>query len=442
MKEHLEIISLNDPSLMGIKEDLLRAGDRIIGINGHNIGDQLDFYYYCDGLDRASLKIRKRNGMMREITLDSETLRALDIKFAPMKFQRCRNKCPFCFVDQMPKGLRPSLYLKDEDYRLGFLYGNYTTMNDISDTEIDQIVVQNRQPQYVSVHAIDPGIRENIFGRPIKRNIMDTLRKLTSAEIGIHAQIVLCPGLNDGRSLEDTVEALESLGSGILSLSVVPVGLTRYREGLPEIRRFKTEEYPVIIDQVESFQSAFLDSPRKSRFVFLSDEWYLGSDSSLPSSVAYEGFPQIDNGVGMSRDFIESSLLDLADYPPPIDLGLAVIATGELGARVFNNYIFPALENDGVVTMPDLREVENKFFGTGVTVSGLLVFEDLVEALKDIDADTVIFLPPNTLNYEGRFIDGPNMEHFAHEIEASVIIPESSLVKNLHSMTQNGGRNA
>jgi putative radical SAM enzyme (TIGR03279 family) len=438
--ESLRIISLNDPSLFGLPDDVLQVGDEIVAI-GESKGrlDQLDFHYHIENNDALRLKVKKTDGRVEELSLDADSLRDLAIRFTPMKFRRCRNKCPFCFVDQMPKGLRRSLYLKDEDYRLSFLYGNYTTLNDVTDEDLEKIITENLHPQFVSVHAVDKTIRERVFGRPLKNDILRTLERLTSNGITVHAQVVLCPGLNDGASLVETIEALAALDPNVLSLSVVPVGLTRHRRNLPPLRRYEIDEYPAIIQLIEEYQDKFLASERRSRFVFLSDEWYIASGHPLPPFESYESFAQIDNGVGMTRDFLAGVASDIESFGIPRRLSKISIATGKLGAGIFHDYVFPILESGGVQEMPRVIEVRNEFFGEEVTVSGLLVYEDLERALANTNRSEKIFIPPNTLNFESRFIDGPTLHHLREVLRADVYVPEASLVKTLMAAVDGGG---
>ncbi|MBI4721272.1 MAG: DUF512 domain-containing protein [Chitinivibrionia bacterium] len=437
--ESLCIIAMNDPALYGIDEDALSIGDEVLEVDGHAARDQLDFHFFSASHESPRLTVRKKTGEIRTVELDADTLDQLDIRFTPMTFRGCRCKCPFCFVDQMPPGLRATLYQKDEDYRLSFLYGNYTTMNDLAAADIEKIVSQSLQPQFVSVHALEKDVREAVFGRPMKRDIAKTLKTLARGGISIRAQVVLCPGINDGVHLERTIEGLEALDERIESLSVVPVGLTRHRQGHPEIRRFAASEHGGVIDLIEHYQRRFLEGPRGSRFVFASDEWYLAGERALPPYESYEDFQQIDNGVGMTRSFEREVVedLDIAGVPPRLDdIG---IVTGWLGRRVFEEYIFPLLDRAGVPVCPELLTVNNKFFGDMVTVSGLLTAADIIERLKGASEDTLCLLPFNCLNYEGSFIDGPDLEYVRRETGRRIMVPEYSLIRSINECRDVGG---
>jgi putative radical SAM enzyme (TIGR03279 family) len=431
----LEIIAMKDPADFGLDPAVLRVGDKIVAVAGEKAEDQLDWHFYASRGKTVRVTVERPDGRVEDITLPSETVADLEIWFRAMDFRRCRCKCPFCFVDQMPKGLRKSLYVKDEDFRLSFLYGNFTTMNDTTEEEIDKIIRQKNSPQWVSVHAIDASIRERVFGRPMKRNIVDTLRRLAEGGVVVHTQAVLVPGLNDGDSLGETIETLESIHANVASLAVVPVGLTRHREGLPELRSYRRDEMEVVIDQAESFRSRYLSGPRKSRFVFPSDEWYLGAGREVPGGECYEGYPQLDNGVGMIRYFLEEIEADVDAFGVARALGNIRIVTGRLGESVFGRYVFPLLRAKGVRSLPELVVVDNAFFGPDVTCSGLLVGSDMVAAVRrqtvDGGGDKVVLIPPNCLNHDGVTIDEMSLEDIAAALGAPVIAPEESIVQAL-----------
>ncbi len=439
VEKALEIIKLNDPARFGLNADILSVGDVLIEMSGHPAQDQLDYHYYSSAGSKIRLKVRKKDGAVKNISIDADTLHKLDLTFSPMDFKRCRCKCPFCFVDQMPRGMRDTLYLKDEDFRLSFLYGNFTTLNDITNADIDRIIEQGISPQYVSVHAVDPRMREWIFGRPMKRNILDTLRRLAEGGITIHTQAVLCPGKNDGRYLDETITSLESLHENVSSIAVVPVGLTAHREGLPSLRTYRPDEMLPVIEQVEEYQRRFLGSGRASRFVFLSDEWFIETDRTVPEEEAYEGYPQLDNGVGMTRSFVGGIIDDMEEYGPPGDLDTILVVTGALGEKVFSKYILPVLI-DHAESAPTIVGVKNHFFGETVTCSGLLTFTDIVTALKTSPAsERTIYLPPNVLNYEDKFLDGPTIDDLRSATGRPVAAPRDSFIGAIKSASGREG---
>jgi putative radical SAM enzyme (TIGR03279 family) len=418
----LVIVGLNDPALLGLPEDALAVGDEILQVSHKRTEDALDFHFHAAAEGPVTLTVRKPDGRVREVSLDGETLAELGLRFSPMDFKRCRNKCVFCFVDQMPKGLRPSLYVKDEDVRLSFLFGNFTTLNDVTEAELQRILEQHLSPQYVSVHAVTPAVRERLFGRPMKRDILDTLRRLAEGGIEIHTQVVLCPGLNDGEELDRTIETLGSLHEEIRSLAVVPVGLTRHRRGLPEIRPYDAGEMNRVIDQVHRHRERFRATQGRA-FVHLSDEWYLVTERPLPEAADYEGFPQLDNGVGMTRHFLDELEPDI-EAGLPRDLSDRTVVTGRLGERVWRRYLFPRLVSAGVEALPELVVVDNRFFGPTVTVAGLLTAGDIAVALDARRSRGPVGLPPNLVNPEGLFLDGPDLPTFERTVGRPVAIAD------------------
>jgi NifB/MoaA-like Fe-S oxidoreductase len=303
-------------------------------------------------------------------------------------------------------------------------------MNDVTDAELAKIIEQRNSPQWVSVHVVEEGMRRFIFGRPMRRRIVDTLRTLAEGGITVHTQAVVVPGKNDGDYLRETIETLEGIHPNITSLAVVPVGLTRHRTGLSSIRSFRDEEMGAVIDVVEPFRERFLGS-RGSRFVFASDEWYVGAERDVPADDAYEGFPQLDNGVGSIRQFVEDMQSDLDGTELPTDAGMIRIGTGSLGARVFQRYVFPLLEAHGMRVLPQLVTVTNAFFGDGVTCSGLLVGADIVAAARAAGEPMTTFIPPNCLNYADVTIDEMSVEAMTEAIGAPVVAPAESLVQAL-----------
>jgi len=427
-ERELKIISLNDPSALGLPAELLSVGDVLVEISGRPARDQLDYHYYAAAGRNIRLKVKRKTGTLETITIDADVLHRLDLTFSPMNFKRCRCKCPFCFVDQMPDGLRETLYVKDEDFRLSFLYGNFTTLNDVTDAEIERIIEQGISPQYVSVHTLDPHMREWIFGRPMRRDILDTLHRLAEGGITIHTQAVLCPGKNDGADLDGTITRLEALHENIASLAVVPVGLTRHRDGLSPLRPYSTEEMSRVIDRVEAHQMRYLSSGRSSRFVFLSDEWFIETDRTVPDDDSYEGYPQLDNGVGMTRSFAEEIVADIEQYGIPERLDTILVVTGAMGEKVFTKYVLPLLR-EHTASIPAVLPVKNRLFGETVTCSGLLACADIVTGLQSIDTSgRTIFLPPNVLNYEDKFLDGPSLDDFRSAVGRPAIVPRESFI--------------
>lgn len=426
---------MKDPADFGLDPSVLQVGDKIVEVAGEKAEDQLDWHFYASQGKTVSIKVERAGGEIEDVSLPSSALAGLEIWFKAMDFRRCRCKCPFCFVDQMPKGLRKSLYIKDEDFRLSFLYGNFTTMNDITEEELDKIIAQRNSPQWVSVHVVDEDTRKIVFGRPMKRRITDTLRRLAEGGIVVNAQAVLVPGLNDGDLLAETIETLEGLHPNVATLAVVPVGLTGHREGLTELRTYTVDEMAALLDFVEPLRERYLKGPRESRFVFPSDEWYIGTGRPVPTGAAYEGFPQLDNGVGSTREFLEELEADIEDLGIARALGNIRIVTGKLGRKVFSDYIFQLFTDKGVRSLPEIITVENSFFGADVTCSGLLVGQDIVDAVRRETADggsaKVVFIPPNCLNHDGVTVDEMTPADMSEALGTPVVAPDESFIQAL-----------
>jgi len=437
----LEIVSLRNPADFGLPADILGVGDKIIEVAGAEAKDQVDFHFHTSQGESVSIKVERRNGDVHDIVLPTTAVDGMEIFFEAMDFRRCRCKCPFCFVDQMPKGMRETLYVKDEDFRLSFLYGNFTTMNDMTDAELDKIIEQRNTPQWVSVHVIEESMRRFIFGRPMKRDIRETLLKLAEGDIKVHAQAVIIPGKNDEDYLRETIETLSGLHPNIVSMAVVPVGLTKYRDKLPGIRAYRDEEMGALLDLVEPYRQKCLKGPRASHFVFPSDEWYVGSGRDVPHYDAYEDFPQLDNGIGSIRSFLDEIDSDLGLHGVPTDVSDVRIVTGSLGARVFERYVFPFFIEKGIEKLPTISNVDNDFFGATVTCSGLLIGADISKSLADenlaagTNGSSVAFIPPNCLNHEGKTIDGMDLEALSTAAGMRVVSPGESIIEAFHEFS-------
>ena len=400
----------------------LRAGDRILAINGRRLRDAIDFQFHAaeDRLDLAvaregaarALSLRRRGP---ELGLELEPPR-------PAEIATCANKCVFCFIHQLPKGMRRSLYVKDDDFRLSFLHGNYITLTDLDETDLARIVEQRLSPLYVSVHATDPELRWRLLGRPrVSAEILPRLERLAKAGIRMHAQIVLCPGLNDGAHLERTVSELAPLHPQVATTAVVPVGLTRHRERLPELRRLTPEEARDLVAAVAGWQARFL-STLGSRFVFLADEIYLLGERPLPAAAAYEGFPIVEDGIGLVRRFEDGFARAVArrrrDPGRPVTL-----VTGELfGPRL------EALLARGALAGPGVRvaAVPNERFGRAIGVAGLLTGRDIQRHLATLpDLGRAVLVPAVALrDVDGVFLDDVTPADLARDLGVPVRVVE------------------
>ncbi|MBE7034740.1 MAG: DUF512 domain-containing protein [Ruminococcaceae bacterium] len=365
-----------------IAEELgIEPGDTVCTVNGRRIADFLD-YQFLTASENILLTIQKPDGQMLEFDIENEDMEDLGIVFSNMLFdpaKSCTNQCIFCFIDQLPPAMRDSLYFKDDDSRLSFLYGNYVTLTNMKPEDLDRLIEYRVSPVNVSVHTTNPELRKMMLHNRFAGTIMDAMKRLKEGGLSMNMQIVLCKGINDGEELSRTLQDLATLAPAACSVSVVPVGLTRYREGLYPLEAFTREDAQAVIEQVENMQQAFLAS-LGTRFVYLSDEFYLLAEKPIPPAEAYEGFPQIENGVGMEASMEEEFLAALKGKPAMGKPGKTVIATGELAYPFMTRLVelakqqYPSLDAEVV-------RVCNTLFGGGVTVAGLLGGRDLLSAL-------------------------------------------------------------
>ena len=376
----------------------LRVGDSIIAINGEPILDEIDYQALTN---RAKLDILVRRADGRE-----ETVRIIKARETGLGLQLadtlactpypCKNKCVFCFIDQMPPGMRKTLYVKDDDWRLSLMMGNYITLTNVDEQEFQRIIKRKASPLYISVHTTDPDLRVRMMKNPNARFIMDRLHALADAGLHFHCQIVLCPGYNDGDALKKTLTDLSALYPAAQSAALVPVGLTRFREGLADVKPFNRESAKAVMDIAYEFQTKLLDSIG-TRFVFPSDEMVLIAGEKLPTEEEYEGYPQIENGVGLLRKFENGLAAAAAENTSPAVHRRVRIPCGTSIAPVMREWV-EKYGPEGV--QATVQPIRNIFFGETVTVTGLITGGDLISQLKDADEDEILICS-NTLREEG-----------------------------------------
>ncbi len=382
----------------------LKAGDAIVSIAGETVVDQIDYQALTASSDfpmevrradgsRLVLRVRKEDWEPLGITLDQTIV---------SKPRPCANHCIFCFIDQMPPGMRDTLYVKDDDWRLSLMMGNYITMTNITEAEFDRILRRRVSPLYISVHTTNPALRCRMLRNKNAGLLMERLRRLADAGLRFHCQVVLCPGWNDGEELQRTVRDLAALYPAAQSVALVPVGLTRFREGLDVIEPYNQESAARLVKEAESLQARFLQT-LGSRFVFPSDEFYCLSHLPLPEDECYEDYPQLENGVGMLRMFETDLGFAAEDEPvpetPPRRL---VIACGTSVAPIMQGWCDRfAPRGTGVRVKP----IINRFFGESVTVSGLITGGDLVEQLQGEQCDEILIVRDMIRNEGDLFLD-------------------------------------
>lgn len=393
------------------------VGAELVAVNGHPVADEIDFRFH-NTENRLRLEFRVGDKTVT-VKLAGAPCGDLGLQFAQSKILVCNNKCIFCFVHQQPKGMRRSLYVKDDDFRYSFMHGNYISLSRLTDDDYKRIVRQRLSPIYISVHATNDDLRRHIFGNKNLPAIMPALKRLTRQGIVIHAQTVICPGINDGEQLNKTIVDLASLAPKVASLAVVPVGLTRYRDRLPKLRTLTSVESAKVIRQVEAFQKVFLKTIG-IRFVFPADELFLAAGREIPSLAYYQDMPQFENGVGMARKFIADFNRRKRYLPKSLKRRLRLgIVTGRSAEPILRKHVTPFLE--GIRNLEArLIPVDNVFWGETVTVTGLLTGADIAAGLTGTDAD-VILLPPNCLNGDELFLDDMTLDQFTRAMNRPVL---------------------
>ena len=393
----------------------IKAGESLLTVNGSSLRDIIDLSFLLAD-EQVVLKLAAANGTEREITIDKRIDEDLGLEFESAVFDKvttCYNKCVFCFVDQMIPGMRKGLYVRDDDYRLSFLYGNFITLTNMKDEDFDRIIQTHMSPLYVSVHATDPEVRCTMMNNRFAGELMDKLRRLFDAGITVHTQIVCCPSYNDGDVLKRTYADLRALAPMVETMAVVPVGLTKNRAHLTPLRLFTPEEAREIVTTVTEWQQECRQSLGKS-FVYLGDEFYILAGMPLPQADWYDGFPQLENGIGLSRNFLEE--WQEANKIAPVKGEVnSVIPVGTSAFKVLQ----PLIEDFNAKTgmQHKLIGVENEFFGSTVNVTGLLCGNDILNAVKGAES---IILPEVVLNSDDLFLDDMSYAEFCKAAGAPV----------------------
>lgn len=394
----------------------IQPGDCILEVNGHPVLDVLDYRFYSAEPRVQILLERNGRRVRRRMTMADAS--STGISFADDladKIHTCRNKCIFCFIHQMPKRMRRSLYLMDDDFRLSFMHGNYVTLTNLSEEDFQRIEEQKLSPLYVSVHATDPVLRGALLGRKEPAPILPHLRRLAEARIDTHTQIVLCPGVNDGPVLQQTLEDLAAehpsvsgRRCGVLSVAIVPVGLTRFRERLPRLASATADYARDLVRSIRLLQGSFMKRVG-TRFAWLSDEWYFLAGMPVPGARHYEDFPQLEDGIGTVRMFLEGARrLERklpARAPAPVR---ATLVTGELAAGVLQSLADRLNRIEGVHL--DVCVVKNRFFGGGINVAGLLTAQDILEHLARLHVQHRVYLPAICLKDGTLFLDDVTLD--------------------------------
>ncbi len=382
----------------------IKPGDELLCMNGEPIHDELDVKFHMPG-ENLELELYL-SGEHTLLDIEKDHEEEIGITVEPMKMTACGNDCVFCFVDQNAKGLRKALYFRDGDYRFSHLYGNYNTMTNVGPKSLERIVRQRLAPQYVSVHSTDLEVRKRLMRLRKDDHILDKLKYLAENDIWMHAQVVLCPGINDGESLKKTVEDIYALGPSVQTMAIVPVGLTSHREGLTELKQVDKPYAQQMIAWILELQQRFR-AERGTNWLYLSDEFFLVAEQEVPDEEWYDGYPQLENGVGMVRDFIEETRKEVQALRKSSELSgprRLTVATAKLASSFMRDHIVPLLRQIPKLEV-ELEVVTNSLFGPDVTVTGLLSGQCFYKHFKDREASDLLLLPPNVLNEDDIFLD-------------------------------------
>ncbi|WP_130806798.1 DUF512 domain-containing protein [Senegalia massiliensis] len=406
-----------------IAEELdVEVGDILISINNNEIKDIIDYKFHIAD-DYIVVTIKKSNGEIWDLEIEKEYDEDLGIEFSNSlidKAKRCRNNCMFCFIDQLPENMRETLYFKDDDSRLSFLQGNFITLTNMSDEEINRIIRYRISPINISVHTTNKELRKQMLNNKNAGKLYNILKRFNEANIKMNAQIVLIHGINDGIELEKTLDDLSKLYPNIESVAVVPVGITKHRAGLKEIDSYDKEKSIKLLKEISSYQRKYLDK-FGSRFIFASDEFYVLADLDLPSYEDYEGFPQIENGVGLLRDF-ESSIENELKNMTNINVNKTVLlATGTLAYDFMKRIAKIISENISGLKIKVI-EVKNDFFGHTITVSGLVTGKDLLKNVINEEFDELVIPESMLRSGEQVFLDDLTVSDIKSKIQKDIRI--------------------
>jgi putative radical SAM enzyme (TIGR03279 family) len=406
-----------------IAEELrLEIGSRVVRINGELVRDALDFRFLeVDGT--LELEITEPAGTATVYEIDKEAGEPLGIVTAPDVVRQCANKCVFCFIDGNPPEARQALYLKDDDFRLSFTYGSYVTLTNLGPRGMARLIEQRLSPLYVSVHATEPEVRMRLLGVPRGGEIVRELETLLAGGLEVHTQVVLCPGWNDGAHLDRTIDDLYALGPGVLSLSVVPVGLTRYNLNRP-VRLLEPEAAAAAIEQVERARARALRE-RGIGWAYVGDEMWFAADRPVPTPAYYDDWPLTENGVGAVRALLDAFDDGLAGLGRLDGRRIAVV-TGTRMAPVLAPLV--ARVNAATGARAEVQAVENRYFGATVTTAGLLAGRDITDAVRAAGAEfDAILVPAESLNDDARFIDDHPLERLVAELAPARVVAAHEL---------------
>lgn len=415
----VRITAVQDGSLAQKKR--ISAGDCLVSVNGNAVRDVLDYRFYLND-EKLRLVLKGADGKSRVVTVIKDEFEDIGLEFETYlmdKQQHCKNKCIFCFIDQLPKGLRESLYFKDDDSRLSFLFGNYITLTNMSDEDIDRIIKMHISPVNISVQTMNPDLRVKMMLNPHAGESLRFIDKLAEGGILLNTQLVLCPGINDGKELEFSLQKLGELYPEVQSIAAVPVGLSDHREGLYPLEAYTPETAGEVIDIIDRFNAEF-EKKHGEIIAYAADEFYLKAGRKIPDADYYNGFPQLENGVGMWA-LLESEFIQALDECETKEKNRRVtVVTGQAAYPLIRSLADKAEDKINGLDV-NVVEAKNKLLGKMITVSGLLCGKDIADALEGVDLGEELLIPPNCLRSEGdMFLDDMTVEELSQKLGVKV----------------------
>ena len=405
----------------------IEAGDYLLEVNGTTIVDIFDYQLLC--MDEfIDVVIEKSNGEQWELEIEKDENEELGLEFENGlmdEYRSCCNKCMFCFIDQMPPGMRETLYFKDDDSRLSFLQGNYITLTNMNENDVDRIIRYNLSPINISVHTTNPKLRCKMLNNRFAGDKLKYIDRLNAADVEMNGQVVLCKNVNDKEELERTISDLEKYIPNMRSVSIVPSGLTKFRDGLYPLELFEKEDACAVIDTIEKWQKHFYEK-YGIHFIHASDEWYILAEREMPEEERYDGYLQLENGVGMIRSFIE----EVKDYLDSIEGDDRVINVSTISGVLAYDTIKSSCDKINK-KLPNVNvqvyKIINDYFGHSITVTGLLTGQDICSQLSGKELGDNLLLPTNTLKAdENIFLDDMTLEEFEKNLQINTIIVKSS----------------
>ena len=425
MKKHLHKIASVEPG--SIAEELgLEPGDAIEEINGNEIEDIFDYQYYVEE-EYLDVLVLTKDGEECMLEIEKDEDEDLGIMFESSlmdEYHSCCNKCMFCFIDQMPPGMRDTLYFKDDDSRLSFLQGNYITLTNMRDKDIERVIKYHLSPINISVHTTNPELRCRMLHNRFAGTLLEKIGRFHEAGIRMNSQVVLCKGLNDGKELDRTISDLGRFLPYMESLSVVPVGLTKYRDGLAPLELFSKEDAEKVLEQIHKWQDYFRKNHGMT-FVHASDEWFILAEQEFPDEAYYEGYGQLENGVGMMRLLLEEVKERLEELSGDDRKRHVAIATAKLAYPTIKKLAADVKKKFPNITL-EVYCIINEFFGEHITVSGLLTGQDIIAQLKGKMLGEELLLPCNVLKAdEDIFLDDISLKELSDSLQVPVNIIQS-----------------